>query len=67
MTNIVFFSVYVAVQLEDGDIIWLQKPLQPGAAKCRYPNVPAFLEYVHNRQVYYETLVKCATFGKILL
>ncbi|GJT14394.1 tubulin gamma-1 chain [Tanacetum coccineum] len=38
-------------QLEDGDIICLQKPLQPGTVKCRYPNVPSFLEYVHNRQV----------------
>nr|GEU93529.1 putative ribonuclease H-like domain-containing protein [Tanacetum cinerariifolium] len=40
-----------ASQLEDGDIICLQKPLQPGTVKCRYPNVPSFLEYVHNRQV----------------
>ncbi|GKC12663.1 ubiquitin carboxyl-terminal hydrolase 12-like protein isoform X1, partial [Tanacetum coccineum] len=39
-----------ASQLEDGYIICLQKPLQPGTAKCPYPNVPFFLEYVHNRQ-----------------
>ncbi|XP_076911421.1 ubiquitin C-terminal hydrolase 12-like isoform X1 [Bidens hawaiensis] len=39
-----------ASQLEDGDIICFQKPLQAGI-KCRYPDVPAFLEYVHNRQV----------------
>ncbi|PWA92560.1 ubiquitin-specific protease 13 [Artemisia annua] len=48
-----------ASQLEDGDIIWLQKPLQPGTAKCRYPNVPAFLEYVHNRRfVHFRSLEK---------
>ncbi|XP_008677504.1 ubiquitin carboxyl-terminal hydrolase 13 isoform X6 [Zea mays] len=39
-------------QLEDGDIICFQK--SPGAeydAPVRYPDVPSFLEYVHNRQV----------------
>ncbi|CAN1298212.1 Ubiquitin C-terminal hydrolase 13 [Linum perenne] len=35
-------------QLEDGDIVCFQKP--PGE-QCRYPDVPSFLEYVHNRQV----------------
>ncbi|KAI3783642.1 hypothetical protein L1987_42728 [Smallanthus sonchifolius] len=40
-----------ASQLEDGDIICFQKPLQVGTVKCRYPDVPSFLEYVHNRQV----------------
>ncbi|PWA43159.1 TRAF-like protein [Artemisia annua] len=40
-----------ASELEDGDIICLQKRHQAGAQKCRYPNVPSFLEYVHNRQV----------------
>ncbi|KVI07404.1 Peptidase C19 domain-containing protein [Cynara cardunculus var. scolymus] len=40
-----------ASQLEDGDIICFQKPLQAGTVKCRYPVVPSFLEYVHNRQV----------------
>ncbi|XP_076890783.1 ubiquitin C-terminal hydrolase 12-like isoform X2 [Bidens hawaiensis] len=40
-----------ASQLEDGDIICFQKPLQSGTVKCRYPDVPSFLEYVHNRQV----------------
>ncbi|KAJ0499961.1 putative ubiquitinyl hydrolase 1 [Helianthus annuus] len=40
-----------ASQLEDGDIICFQKPLQAGTVKCRYPDVPSFLEYVHNRQV----------------
>ncbi|KAJ6813606.1 ubiquitin carboxyl-terminal hydrolase 12-like [Iris pallida] len=39
-------------QLEDGDIICYQKvsPLERDE-KCRYPDVPSFLEYVHNRQV----------------
>ncbi|KAF2289569.1 hypothetical protein GH714_037204 [Hevea brasiliensis] len=38
-------------QIEDGDIICFQKspPLQ-GEEDCRYPDVPSFLEYVHNRQ-----------------
>ncbi|CAD6256634.1 unnamed protein product [Miscanthus lutarioriparius] len=39
-------------QLEDGDILCFQK--SPGAdydARVRYPDVPSFLEYVHNRQV----------------
>nr|GEU65222.1 ubiquitin carboxyl-terminal hydrolase 12-like isoform X1 [Tanacetum cinerariifolium] len=40
-----------ASQFQDGDIICLQKRLQAGTVKCRYPNVPSFLEYVHNRQV----------------
>ncbi|KAK9986554.1 hypothetical protein SO802_031505 [Lithocarpus litseifolius] len=39
-------------QIEDGDIICFQKsaPLE-SEEKCRYPDVPSFLEYVHNRQV----------------
>nr|XP_043618417.1 ubiquitin C-terminal hydrolase 12-like isoform X1 [Erigeron canadensis] len=40
-----------ASQLEDGDIICFQKSLEAGTVKCRYPDVPSFLEYVHNRQV----------------
>ncbi|XP_059628518.1 ubiquitin C-terminal hydrolase 12-like isoform X2 [Cornus florida] len=41
-----------ASQLEDGDIICFQKSLQVEISeKCRYPDVPSFLEYVHNRQV----------------
>ncbi|KAK8953543.1 Ubiquitin carboxyl-terminal hydrolase 13 [Platanthera guangdongensis] len=41
-----------ACQLEDGDIICYQKtPSQEMEEKCRYPDVPSFLEYVHNRQV----------------
>ncbi|XP_058105755.1 ubiquitin C-terminal hydrolase 12 isoform X1 [Magnolia sinica] len=39
-------------QLEDGDIICFQKsPLVENDEQCRYPDVPSFLEYVHNRQV----------------
>jgi ubiquitin carboxyl-terminal hydrolase 7 len=39
-------------QLEDGDIICFQKPSVPdGDTQERYPDVPSFLEYVHNRQV----------------
>ncbi|KAJ0981726.1 hypothetical protein J5N97_009981 [Dioscorea zingiberensis] len=39
-------------QLEDGDIICYQKsPLSEGGSQYRYPDVPSFLEYVHNRQV----------------
>ncbi|KAF5446363.1 hypothetical protein F2P56_031998 [Juglans regia] len=41
-----------ASQLEDGDIICFQKFSQVGSSdQTRYPNVPLFLEYVHNRQV----------------
>ncbi|KAK9175357.1 hypothetical protein WN944_027363 [Citrus x changshan-huyou] len=41
-----------ASQLEDGDIICFQKstPIE-GVGKFRYPEVPSFLDYVHNRQV----------------
>ncbi|CAO2820246.1 unnamed protein product [Amaranthus hypochondriacus] len=45
-------TTFRASQLEDGDIICFQKvPPVNGADKCRYPDVPSFLEYVHNRQV----------------
>nr|CAB3462100.1 unnamed protein product [Digitaria exilis] len=41
-----------ASQLEDGDIICFQKaPVPDGDTQVRYPDVPSFLEYVHNRQV----------------
>ncbi|GKV41839.1 hypothetical protein SLEP1_g49320 [Rubroshorea leprosula] len=37
-------------QIEDGDIICFQKfPLEN--EQFRYPDVPSFLEYVHNRQI----------------
>ncbi|KAL2549122.1 Ubiquitin carboxyl-terminal hydrolase 12 [Forsythia ovata] len=39
-------------QLEDGDVICFQKSLQSQSSEqFRYPIVPAFLDYVHNRQV----------------
>ncbi|TXG58062.1 hypothetical protein EZV62_015891 [Acer yangbiense] len=39
-------------EIEDGDIICFQKisPLE-SEEDCRYPDVPSFLEYVHNRQI----------------
>ncbi|KAK9170217.1 hypothetical protein Syun_002357 [Stephania yunnanensis] len=41
-----------ASQLEDGDIICYQKsPATEEGEQCRYPEVPLFLEYVHNRQI----------------
>ncbi|GLT81910.1 hypothetical protein SLE2022_003340 [Rubroshorea leprosula] len=41
-----------ACQLEDGDIICFQKSLPiKSTEQLRYPDVPSFLEYVHNRQV----------------
>eukprot|EP00252_Welwitschia_mirabilis_P016662 TRINITY_DN3688_c0_g2_i2.p1 TRINITY_DN3688_c0_g2~~TRINITY_DN3688_c0_g2_i2.p1 ORF type:complete len:1108 (+),score=261.03 TRINITY_DN3688_c0_g2_i2:336-3659(+) len=39
-------------QLEDGDIICLQKVISKEEQhQYRFPDVPSFLEYVHNRQV----------------
>ncbi|XP_057980720.1 ubiquitin C-terminal hydrolase 12-like isoform X3 [Malania oleifera] len=41
-----------ASQLEDGDIVCFQKSLPvESRQQCRYPDVPSFLDYVHNRQV----------------
>ncbi|XP_011626363.1 ubiquitin carboxyl-terminal hydrolase 13 isoform X1 [Amborella trichopoda] len=41
-----------ASQLEDGDIICFQKALSAeNDERFRYPDVPSFLDYVHNRQV----------------
>ncbi|AES71608.2 ubiquitin carboxyl-terminal hydrolase 13 isoform X1 [Medicago truncatula] len=41
-----------ASQLEDGDIVCFQKaPLVDNEEQVRYPDVPSYLEYVHNRQV----------------
>ncbi|KAM7262159.1 hypothetical protein ACFE04_021236 [Oxalis oulophora] len=38
-------------QIEDGDIICFQKaPQLESEESCQYPDVPSFLEYVHNRQ-----------------
>ncbi|KAK4765694.1 hypothetical protein SAY86_026784 [Trapa natans] len=39
-----------ASQLEDGDIICFQKSVRDGEQYC-YPEVPMYMEYVHNRQV----------------
>lgn len=40
------------LQLEDGDIVCFQKaPPVDGEEHFRYPDVPSYLEYVHNRQV----------------
>ncbi|KAI3840546.1 hypothetical protein MKW92_010495 [Papaver armeniacum] len=39
-------------ELDDGDIICFQKPLPADSmTRCRYPDVPSFLEYVLNRWV----------------
>ncbi|KAF8005627.1 hypothetical protein BT93_K0032 [Corymbia citriodora subsp. variegata] len=40
-----------ASQLEDGDILCYQKSKANSTEQYRYPDVPAFMEYVHNRQV----------------
>ncbi|KAG8488661.1 hypothetical protein CXB51_016728 [Gossypium anomalum] len=41
-----------ASQLEDGDIVCFQKSLPvESIEQFRYPDVPSFLEYVHNRQI----------------
>ncbi|KAM7261614.1 hypothetical protein ACFE04_020691 [Oxalis oulophora] len=38
-------------EIENGDIICFQKAPQLGSEEsCQYPDVPSFLEYVHNRQ-----------------
>ncbi|KAL5545633.1 hypothetical protein UlMin_005320 [Ulmus minor] len=38
-------------QIEDGDIICFQKPPPENDEEFKYPDVPSFLEYVHNRQI----------------
>lgn len=41
------------MQIEDGDIICFQKVLAiDNEEHIRYPDVPSYLEYVHNRQVF---------------
>ncbi|KAJ6869923.1 hypothetical protein NC652_035737 [Populus alba x Populus x berolinensis] len=37
-------------QIEDGDIICFQKSPPENEEDCRNPDVPSYLEYVHNRQ-----------------
>ncbi|KAG4397296.1 hypothetical protein AAZX31_10G113800 [Glycine max] len=46
-------STFRESQLEDGDIICFQKssPQTGSGERYRYPDVPSFLEYVHNRLV----------------
>ncbi|CAJ1967995.1 unnamed protein product [Sphenostylis stenocarpa] len=45
-------STFRDSQLEDGDIICFQKSHHTGTREpYRYPDVPSFLEYVHNRLV----------------
>ncbi|KAK7344727.1 hypothetical protein VNO77_14702 [Canavalia gladiata] len=45
-------STFRVNQLEDGDIICFQKPTKTESGEhYRYPDVPSYLEYVHNRQV----------------
>ncbi|KAL2326631.1 hypothetical protein Fmac_025689 [Flemingia macrophylla] len=45
-------STFRDSQLEDGDIICFQKSLQSGSGEqYRYPDVPSFMHYVHNRLV----------------
>lgn len=51
MPFLVAIADFCFLQLEDGDIICYQKSLE-NDGKYRYPDVPSFLEYVHNRQVY---------------
>ncbi|XP_061955007.1 ubiquitin C-terminal hydrolase 12-like isoform X1 [Populus nigra] len=38
-------------QIEDGDIICFQKSPPENEEDCRNPDVPSYLEYVHNRQI----------------
>jgi ubiquitin carboxyl-terminal hydrolase 7 len=41
------------MQLENGDIVCFQKaPIMDNEKHIRYPDVPSYLEYVHNRQVF---------------
>ncbi|XP_055829914.1 ubiquitin C-terminal hydrolase 13-like isoform X2 [Solanum dulcamara] len=45
-------STFRSSQLEDGDIVCFQKSLTAESRQqFRYPDVPSFLEYIHNRQV----------------
>lgn len=48
------------LQLEDGDIIcYLKSPVIDNDDQFRYPDVPSFLEYVHNRQVSFAETILC--------
>uniref|UniRef100_A0A0E0MGI5 ubiquitinyl hydrolase 1 n=1 Tax=Oryza punctata TaxID=4537 RepID=A0A0E0MGI5_ORYPU len=52
-------TTFRASQLEDGDIICFQKsPIPDSDTQMRYPDVPSYLEYVHNRQVVHFRLLE---------
>jgi hypothetical protein len=64
--KVIYLACGVCTQLEDGDIICFQKssPVERGE-QFRYPDVPSFLDYVHNRQVCLPpTLYKYSFFQK---
>lgn len=43
---------WIPMQIEDGDIICFQKsPPVNNDRQYQYPDVPSYLEYLHNRQV----------------
>ncbi|PON82403.1 Ubiquitinyl hydrolase [Trema orientale] len=45
-------TTFRSSQIEDGDIICFQKSSPPEIEQeFKYPDVPSFLEYVHNRQI----------------
>lgn len=49
---IVSNSFCLCMQLEDGDIVCFQKPNPvENGPQFRYPDVPSFLDFVHNRLV----------------
>lgn len=61
------YPILLLLQLEDGDIICFQRAPQVGSSEqCRYPDVPSFLEYVHNRQVF-QSLCHVTLFSLFLL
>jgi len=53
MPQLSLLTCYILfLQLEDGDIICFQKASSMDIEEnVRYPDVPSYLEYVHNRQV----------------
>lgn len=57
------FDLTIISQLEDGDIVCFQKaPAIDSDEQVRYPDVPSYLEYVHNRQVYSMALINVAIY-----
>jgi len=52
MPQLSLLTYILYLQLEDGDIICFQKASSMDSEEnARYPDVPSYLEYVHNRQV----------------